>query len=113
MKELNPDNELSIKVQILDRFYPLTISAGEEEFVRKAARKVNETITEFKGVYAADKQALLAMSALTFAIDLLKGQSKNTEKSVDKSSVNIDDNALENSILEQLEELEQKLSEAI
>lgn len=105
MKELNPDNELSIKVQISDRFYPLTISAGEEEFVRKAAQMVNEKIAEFKGVYSADKQALLTMCALTFAIDLLKGSGK--------SDVKTNDNVLGDSVLKKLEELEQKLSEAI
>ena len=35
-------NEISIKVTIGDRQYPLKIDAAEEESVRKAAKLINE-----------------------------------------------------------------------
>jgi cell division protein ZapA len=57
--------ELSIKIKIANRVYPLTIDAKEEESVRKAADEINHSISEFERLYAVkDKQDLLAMVAL-------------------------------------------------
>lgn len=57
--------ELSIKVNIAGRTYPLTINMVEEEQVRKATKLINEHIKEFEEKYAVrDKQDLLAMCAL-------------------------------------------------
>ncbi len=57
--------ELSIKIKIANRVYPLTIDAKEEEGVRKAADQINHSINEFERLYAVkDKQDLLAMVAL-------------------------------------------------
>lgn len=63
--------ELSIKVNIADRQYPLKIQAGDEENVRKAAKKVNERLREYTENYAVtDKQDALAMIALELATEL-------------------------------------------
>lgn len=60
--------ELSIKVKIANRVYPLTVKAAEEEGIRKAAEKINHSINEFERLYAVkDKQDLLAMVALKIA----------------------------------------------
>ncbi len=57
--------ELSIKIKIANRVYPLTIDPKEEEGIRKAAEKINHSISEFERLYAVkDKQDLLAMVAL-------------------------------------------------
>ena len=65
--------ELSIKVTIANRIYPLTIQAAEEEMVRKAAKYVNESIKAYSENYASrDKQDLLAMVALEIATKLLE-----------------------------------------
>jgi cell division protein ZapA len=57
--------ELSIKIKIANRVYPLTIDAKEEESVRRAAEEINHSINEFERLYAVkDKQDLLAMVAL-------------------------------------------------
>ncbi|MBI1221671.1 MAG: cell division protein ZapA [Bacteroidetes bacterium] len=62
--------ELSIKVTIADRQYPLKIQASDEENVRKAAWKVNERLKEYVEKYAvADRQDALAMIALEFATE--------------------------------------------
>lgn len=59
---------LSIKVTIGNRVYPLTIQPEEEESIRKAAKLVNDNIKELESNYAVrDKQDLLAMTALYFA----------------------------------------------
>ena len=60
--------ELSIKVKIANRVYPLTVKATEEEGIRNAAESINHSISEFERLYdVKDKQDLLAMVALKIA----------------------------------------------
>ena len=57
--------QLSIKVNIAGRSYPLTIERSEEEMIRKAADNINESVKNLKEDYAVkDIQDLLAMTAL-------------------------------------------------
>ena len=66
-------DELSIKVSIGGRTYPLTIQRDEEEIIRKAAKKVEDTLLQFQQNYAVrDKQDLLAMVALQMAYTSVK-----------------------------------------
>ena len=61
-------DQLSIKLNIGGRTYPLTIDRKEEELVRKAANRINDNIKELQENYAVkDMQDLLAMTALMFA----------------------------------------------
>ena len=60
-------SELSIKLNIANRVYPLTIKRTEEEGIRKTAKMINEKIKEYESDYAVkDKQDLLAMCALEY-----------------------------------------------
>ncbi len=62
------ENKLKIKLSIADRVYPLTIEVGQEEGLRKAAKKIEAMIKQFEQNYAVrDKQDVLAMCALQFA----------------------------------------------
>jgi cell division protein ZapA len=62
------ENKLSIKLNIGNRQYPLSINRDEEEQIRKAATLINERIRHFKDNYAVrDMQDLVAMAALHFA----------------------------------------------
>ena len=64
-------NELSIKVIIAGRTYPLTIDRDEEESIRQAVKVINESIKVLESNYAVkDKQDLLAMVALQMASEL-------------------------------------------
>lgn len=57
--------DLSIKIKIANRVYPLTVNAVEEEGVRKVADEINKSIAEYEKLYAVkDYQDLLAMVAL-------------------------------------------------
>ena len=57
--------EISIKINIADRVYPLKINSEDEENVRKAAKLVNDRLKEFQENYAVrDKQDLLSMCVL-------------------------------------------------
>ena len=61
-------SELSIKVTIAGRTYPLTIERAEEEKIRKAVSRINENIKHLQDNYAVkDTQDLLAMTALQFS----------------------------------------------
>lgn len=75
--------QLSIKVNIAGRTYPLTIERSEEEMIRKAADKINESIKDLKENYAVkDIQDLLAMTALQ-----LSTKSNTISKEVDDDKV--------------------------
>ena len=71
-------SELSIKIRIADRDYPMRVNEEEEERLRAAGRMVNERIKVFRDHFGIDdKQDLLAMIALeTLADKLLSAQSK-------------------------------------
>ncbi|MBO6516189.1 MAG: cell division protein ZapA [Bacteroidia bacterium] len=75
-------DEISIKVTIGDRQYPLKIDPAEEEFVRKAAKLINEKAKFYQENFSVkDKQDSLALAALEFASDVLSiTNSQETEK---------------------------------
>ncbi len=62
------DEEISIKINICDRYYPLRIKIQEEEAVRGAAKKINERARYYiENFSVQDKQDALAMVALEVA----------------------------------------------
>lgn len=71
--------EISIKVAIAGRVYPITVKHEDEERIRKSARMIDEKIREYEMTYSVrDKQDLLAMSALQFAAQALESEEKAT-----------------------------------
>tara|TARA_R110002049_G_scaffold125972_2_gene281606 strand:- start:1333 stop:1620 length:288 start_codon:yes stop_codon:yes gene_type:complete len=92
---------LSIKVIIANRPYPLTVSnEQEEESIRKAAKRINDILKDYESKYAVkDKQDLLAMCALEFATKSVEIESKNV----------IEDDGLR----EELEDLEALVSKLV
>jgi cell division protein ZapA (FtsZ GTPase activity inhibitor) len=75
--------ELSLKVNILGRTYPLKIRKEDEEKVKEAARLISERIREYEQQYAVtDKIDLLSMCSLQIANELLslKELSAGSEK---------------------------------
>ncbi len=67
------EQEISIKVSIGDRNYPLKINAAEEENVRKAAKLINEKAKFYRENFSVkDKQDALALTALEFATEALQ-----------------------------------------
>jgi cell division protein ZapA (FtsZ GTPase activity inhibitor) len=78
--------EISIKVNIADRNYPLTIKVEEEETVRKAAKLINDKIKELQQQFAVrDKQDLLSMILLetTTALLVQQQQASQNQEAVD------------------------------
>lgn len=61
-------NEISVKVTIAGRTYPLTVAPEQEDVIRKAEKKIEDSLSVFQRNYAVkDKQDLLAMAALQVA----------------------------------------------
>ena len=80
-------SELSIKVVIGGRTYPLTINRNEEEKIRKSVSEIEKNIKNLKENYAVnDMQDLLAMTALEYANDSV---TKNNSVEIEKLSTEI------------------------
>ncbi len=68
--------ELSIRIKIGDREYPMRVEAEEEEQIRKAARLVNEQLRAYRERFGTtDKQDLLAMVAFDAYMQKLEYES--------------------------------------
>ncbi|NCD70906.1 cell division protein ZapA [Mucilaginibacter agri] len=73
--------EISIKINIADRVYPLKVSMEEEEIIRRAAKLINDRLKEYQENYAVrDKQDLLSMAVLHYATASLKAERKVTDE---------------------------------
>ncbi|MEX8547920.1 cell division protein ZapA [uncultured Mucilaginibacter sp.] len=69
--------DISIKINIADRVYPLKVNMEEEEVIRRAAKLINDRIKEYQENYAVkDKQDLLSMCVLHYATTSLKAEKK-------------------------------------
>ena len=71
--------QISVKIPVAGRIYPLTIAMEEEEAIRKAAKEIDESIKKLRATYAVrDVQDLLAMTALQ-AVSELKNEAHDAE----------------------------------
>lgn len=58
-------DEISIRIELAGRVYPLTVNPTEEARIRQAVSEINESIARLKSQYPmTDKQDLLGMAAL-------------------------------------------------
>ena len=82
--------ELSIKIKIGDREYPMKVDAEDEERIRLAGKKINEKIKLYRDQFGIDdKQDLLAMVAFDSLYEKLQAEASSTttgESAVDKIS---------------------------
>ncbi len=68
-------SDVSIKITIAGRTYPLSVQSTERDAVLQAAKLLNEEISRFEKEYkVTDKQDLLAMSALKISTLLAEMQ---------------------------------------
>ena len=71
------DDKLTIKVKIIDRFYPIRINRDEEELIRKASDKINETVSQYRSAYSDkdnDNQDFLSMVCINYVTKFLKNE---------------------------------------
>ncbi|MEN8155961.1 MAG: cell division protein ZapA [Bacteroidota bacterium] len=87
------EEQLSIKVQIAERFYPLKIKRTDEEKIRKAARLINDKVLQYKQRYTdKDAQDFMAMAALQFVINLQDCEQQQNVVSLEKELADLSDN---------------------
>ena len=87
-------SKLNIKLSISDRLYPMKINVSDEEVMRKCSVKINKIIKDFSEKYAVkDNQDLLAMCALSIAVELEKKKKMdiNIEKEIMQNLTLLDD----------------------
>jgi cell division protein ZapA len=76
--------ELSIKIKIADREYPMKVKRSEEERVRMAGKLINEKLKTYREQFGIDdKQDLLSMVAFDCLID--KMATEETHQGIDKT----------------------------
>ena len=92
--------ELSIKIKIAEREYPMKVKRNEEEKVRAAGKLINEKLKYCREQFGIDdKQDLLAM----VAFDCL----------VQKQASDEDHNEIDQTVFEKVNQLNQMVSQAI
>lgn len=68
-------DDLSIKIKIADREYPMKVKRSDEERIRQAGKAINEKIKHYRSQFGIDdKQDLLAMVAFDCLVDKLKDE---------------------------------------
>ncbi|HVE00049.1 MAG TPA: cell division protein ZapA [Cytophagaceae bacterium] len=71
--------ELSIKIRIVDRDYPMRVSTDDQDKVRLAGKQLNDKIRTFKEQFGVeDKQDLLAMVAFDAAVEIVNASEQET-----------------------------------
>lgn len=64
-------DKLTIRVNIADRYYPLTITRSEEEAIRKVAKQINFIILQYSHRYPGkETQDYMAMTLLQYAMQV-------------------------------------------
>ena len=92
--------ELSIKIKIADREYPMKVKRTDEERVRMAGKLINEKVKSYREQYGIDdRQDLLAMVAFDCLID--KMASEETHQVIDQT------------VFEKVDRLNQLVSQSI
>lgn len=71
--------ELSIKIKIADREYPMRVTPSDEQRLRLAGKLVNDKLKKYREQFRIDdKQDLLAMVAFDCLVEMLKTESDTT-----------------------------------
>jgi cell division protein ZapA len=93
--------ELSIRLKIGDREYPMKVSAEDEEKIRRAGKIINERIRAYRNRFGInDKQDLLAMVAFDCVVEQMNNELPDTETDPTISSKIDQLNALINGALQ-------------
>ncbi len=76
--------ELSIKIRIADKEYPMKIDPEDEERIRLAGKMLNERLIKYKDQFGLeDKQDLLAIVAFDCFVEIL--QKENNLSSIEEN----------------------------
>jgi cell division protein ZapA (FtsZ GTPase activity inhibitor) len=91
-EQVQPDEKISIKVNIADRMMPLKVARKDEEHVRLAARMINRRMDEFKSFNTGETIDRLAWVALDFTGDLVRNlrSGQNTNENVEHELIQLE-----------------------
>jgi cell division protein ZapA len=79
-------DELSIRIKIADREYPMKVKRSDEERMRVAGKLVNEKLKNYRDKFGIDdKQDLLAMVAFDCLVEKMADQ--ENQHSIDQTVV--------------------------
>lgn len=79
--------ELSVRIKIADREYPMKVSLEDEAKVRQAGKLINEKLKGYRDQFGIDdKQDLLAMVAFDCLMERM--QSNSSDHHIDESVMN-------------------------
>lgn len=93
-------DELSIKIKIGDREYPMKVKKHEEERVRAAGKLINEKLKSYRDQFGLDdKQDLLAMTAFDCVVEKMAAEES--------------DHAVDQSVVDKVNHLNQLVSQSI
>ena len=85
--DIKPMTELSIKIKIGNREYPMKVAAEDEERIRRAGKILHEKVKTYRDQFGIDdNQDLLAMVAFDCLVEKMK---------LEESTATDDDFALE------------------
>ena len=91
---------LSIKIKIGDREYPMKVRPEEEQRVRNASKQINEKLRVYREQFGIDdKEDLLAMVAFDCLVSLMKNEEQST--------------AIDSNTEDRLNQLENLISDAL
>lgn len=100
----NQNSKIRITVLIAGRPYSLKVTAEDEPVILRLTKEINDKIRQFQTTYKGKgKQDFLAMSLLTYAVDLHKARTKTaTDPSSNQltNSLHEIDNLLDNLLVE-------------
>lgn len=78
-------NIINITVIIGGRPYPLKIQSTDEASIRRIVKELNDMINRFQALYHnRDKQDFLAMTLLTYAVELHKAKQTTSVPEIDE-----------------------------
>ncbi|MDQ3534854.1 MAG: cell division protein ZapA [Bacteroidota bacterium] len=70
--------ELSVRIKIADREYPMKVEASDEARIRNAGKQINERMKAYRERFGIDdKQDLLAMVAFDCLVDTIQPDEGN------------------------------------
>jgi cell division protein ZapA (FtsZ GTPase activity inhibitor) len=82
--------DVSLKILIAGRVYPLTVKKEEEENVLQVAKLINDKLKEFEQNYSVrDKQDLLAMCALNLLVTQQNTPKQSTDMAAELSQLDL------------------------
>ncbi|HOU98854.1 MAG TPA: cell division protein ZapA [Bacteroidales bacterium] len=95
--------KITIRLNIAERYYPLTIARSEEEAMRKMAKQINEVLFQYSQRYPGkETQDYMAMSLLQYALKIQSLSNQNNVAPIIEKLEQLDKNMEEFLVQEQV-----------